>query len=305
LQRTDRRTWETAILFAIRDAFRAGDIWLKNSRRYAEPSKELIPVNAVATSSALAVPLDPLDWLTQRKQVLAQAFEATGEAARRDRLPNGLIQDGVLKLSKLEKQAPDNAHQLVMDLYRRVPQTPVTDILLSVDRDIGFTEAFTDLRTGAPCRDQIGLLTVLLSDGVNLGLRKMGAVSTTHSFWELLRISRWHVQDDGYRQALAMIVDAQSQLPMSRLWGAGESASADGQFFRASGPGEAMNVVNRRYGIDPGIKGYTHVSDQYAPFSTQAIPATAHEAPYILDGLLSNDAGRRVKEQYGVSSGYV
>ena len=107
------------------------------------------------------------------------------------------------------------------------------------------------------------------------------------------------------RQALAMIVDAQSRLPMSKVWGPGESASADGQFFRASGPGEAMNVVNRRYGIDPGIKGYTHVSDQYAPFSTQAIPATAHEAPYILDGLLSNDAGRRVKEQYGVSSGYV
>ncbi|SFE97026.1 Transposase and inactivated derivatives, TnpA family [Marinobacter sp. DSM 26671] len=304
LQRTDRRTWETAILFAIRDAFRAGDIWLKNSRRYAEPSKELIPVNAVATSSALAVPLDPLDWLTQRKQVLAQAFEATGEAARRDRLPNGLIQDGVLKLSKLEKQAPDNAHQLVMDLYRRVPQTPVTDILLSVDREIGFTEAFTDLRTGAPCRDQIGLLTVLLSDGVNLGLRKMGAVSTTHSFWELLRISRWHVQDDGYRQALAMIVDAQSRLPMSKVWGPGESASADGQFFRASGPGKAMNVVNRRYGIDPGIKGYTHVSDQYAPFSMQAIPATAHEAPYILDGLLSNDAGRRVKEQYADTGGF-
>ena len=34
-----------------------------------------------------------------------------------------------------------------------------------------FTEAFTHLRTGAPCRDRIGLLNVLLAEGINLGLR--------------------------------------------------------------------------------------------------------------------------------------
>ncbi|MFP8760826.1 hypothetical protein ACLH2F_34995, partial [Klebsiella grimontii] len=32
---------------------------------------------------------------------------------------------------------------------------------------------FTHLRTGAPCRDRIGLLNVLLAEGLNLGLRKM------------------------------------------------------------------------------------------------------------------------------------
>ena len=34
------------------------------------------------------------------------------------------------------------------------------------------------------------------------------------------------------------------------------------------------------------------------------IPATAHEAPYILDGLLSTDAGRRVTEQYADTGGF-
>ncbi|WP_315865610.1 Tn3 family transposase, partial [Klebsiella pneumoniae] len=43
---------------------------------------------------------------------------------------------------------------------------------------------------------------------------------------------------------------------------------------------------------------YSHVSDQYAPFATQVIPATASEAPYILDGLLMNDAGRHIREQH-------
>ncbi len=205
---------------------------------------------------------------------------------------------------ELERQAPEAADDLVLELYRQIPQTRVTDLLLEADREIGFTEAFTDLRTGVPCRDQIGLLTVLLSDGVNLGLRKMGAASTTHSFWELLRIAQWYVQEDAYEHALAMIVEAQRNMPMSGIWGSGLTASADGQFFPASGAGEAMNVINRKYGLEPGLKAYTHFSDQFAPFATQAIPATAHEAPYILDGLLSNEAGRRVKEQYADTGGF-
>ena len=91
---------------------------------------------------------------------------------------------------------------------------------------------------------------------------------------------------------------------MSSVWGTGNSASADGQFFPATSHGEALSLVNLKYGTDPGIKAYTHVSDQFAPFATQAIPATAHEAPYILDGLVSNDTGRRVKEQFSDTRGF-
>ena len=33
-----------------------------------------------------------------------------------------------------------------------------------------------------------------------------------------------------------------------------------------------MNLVNARYGSEPGLKAYTHVSDQFGPFATQTIP---------------------------------
>lgn len=39
-------------------------------------------------------------------------------------------------------------------------------------------------------------------------------------------------------------------------------------------------------------------------FSTQAIPATVSEAPYILDGLLMNKAGQRVREHYADTGGF-
>ena len=85
---------------------------------------------------------------------------------------------------------------------------------------------------------------------------------------------------------------------MARFWGASHTASSDGQFFSSGGVGEAMNLVNARYGTNPGLKAYSHVSDQFAPFSVQTIPATASEAPYILDGLLMNDTGCRIREHY-------
>ena len=43
-----------------------------------------------------------------------------------------------------------------------------------------------------------------------------------------------------------------------------------------------MSLVNARYEPEPGVKAYSHVSDRFSPFATQAIPATVHEAPYVL-----------------------
>ena len=41
----------------------------------------------------------------------------------------------------------------------------------------------------------------------------------------ILDLSRWHVESDAINQALAMVIEAQSQLPMARFWGGGETAS--------------------------------------------------------------------------------
>jgi TnpA family transposase len=65
-----------------------------------------------------------------------------------------------------------------------------------------------------------------------------------------------------------------------------------------------MNLINAKYGSEPGLKAYTHVSDQSGPFATQNIPATVSEAPYILDGLLMNETGRKIKEQYADTGGF-
>ena len=181
-----------------------------------------------------------------------------------------------------------------------MPEARITDILLEVDDATRFTEAFTHLRTGEPCRDRIGLLNVLLAEGVNLGLRKMAEATTTHGFWELMRIARWHVEGDAFDRALAVVVEAQAALPMAAFWGTGRTASSDGQSSRPADGAKPSTWSTP----EPGVKAYSHVSDRFSPFATQSIPATVHEAPYILDGLLMNETGRRVREQYADTGGF-
>ncbi|MBN0825607.1 Tn3 family transposase, partial [Pseudomonas aeruginosa] len=112
------------------------------------------------------------------------------------------------RIDRLTADVPDGAEALILDLYRRMPSVRITDMLLEVDAALGFTDAFTHLRTGAPCRDRIGLLNVLLAEGLNLGLRKMAEATNTHDYWQLSRLARWHVESEAMNQALAIVVAA-------------------------------------------------------------------------------------------------
>lgn len=88
------------------------------------------------------------------------------------------------------------------------------------------------------------------------------------------------------------------RLPLAAVWGDGTTSSSDGQFFRAGGRGEAIGDVNARHSNEPGVAFYTHVSDQFGPFHTKVIAATASEAPHVLDGLLRHGTGLHFAEHY-------
>ena len=303
-ERADREgLWTVAVLFHLRDAFRSGDIWLNHSRRYADMKRALVPIEAARATPQFVVPLEPEAWAADRRQRMDDGLARLSKAVRNGTLPSGVIENGELRLERLKSEVPDEAGDLVLDLHRCLPEVRITDLLLEVDRATGFADAFTHLRTGAPCKDRIGLLNVILAEGLNLGLSKMAGASSSHDFLQLSRLARWHVESDAIRLALAIVIEAHARLPMAQFRGEGLTASSDGQFFPTTRQGEAMNLVNAKYGNEPGLKSCTHVSDQYGPFATQLIPATVNEAPFMLDGLLMNETGRRIREQYADTGG--
>jgi hypothetical protein len=89
-----------------------------------------------------------------------------------------------------------------------------------------------------------------------------------------------------YSTALADLVNAQFHHNFANNWGDGTTSSSDGQRFRASSKAQSTGHVNPKYGSDPGRTFYTHISDQYAPFSTKVVNVGIRDSTYVLDGLL-------------------
>lgn len=116
--------------------------------------------------------------------------------------------------------------------------------------------------------------------------------------------STLHVRDETYSRALAELVNYQHRLPFAAHWGEGKTSSSDGQRFRAGGRGEAAGQVNLKYGNDPGVTFYTHISDQYAPFHTKVINAAVRDATHVLDGLLYHESDLRIEEHYTDTAGF-
>ena len=253
------RLWEVAVLFHLREACRSGDIWLAHSRRYGDLKAALVPVEVARDTPRLAMSFEPEAWLADRKARLSNAVCRLARAAKAGAIPGGSIEDGTLKIDRLTAAVPEEADTLALDLYRRLPEVRVTDLLLEVNAEVGFTEAFTHLRTGAPCKDRLGLLNVLLAEGLNLGLSKMAGATNTHDFFQLSRLSRWHVESEAMARALATVIEGQSVMPMARFWGAGQTASRDGQFF----------PTTRQDGLTgPPIFGTSHLVHTLSPFTT-------------------------------------
>ena len=176
-------------------------------------------------------------------------------------------------------------------------------MLLEVDSRTGFSECFTHQRSGRPTDDRTALLTALLADGINLGLTRMAETCRGITLQQLAWVHDWHIREEAYGGALAKLIEAHRTLPIARLWGDGSTSSSDGQYFRAGSQGAAIGDINARHGNEPGVAFYTHISDQFGPFHTKVIAATASEAPHVLDGLLYHQTGLQIAEHYTDTGG--
>ena len=80
------------MLFHLRDAFRAGDVWLARSRRYGDIRKALLSAPAVADADhSLPAPASPHDWLAERRFALDKGLRRLAAAARAGAVAGGSI----------------------------------------------------------------------------------------------------------------------------------------------------------------------------------------------------------------------
>lgn len=289
-----RRIWEVATLLALRDRLRAGEIWVEGSRQWRAVEDQLIPPALFAAMREagplpVAVPASAEEYLTERRTLLERRLSEVDTKAAADGLQDVRIARDALKVSPLKAATPEEAEVLADRLYGMVPNARITDVLAEVHRWTGFGDAFTHLHSGLPADDARIVLTAVLADATNLGLTRMADACILASYRQLAWTAGWHLREETYHQALAMVVNAQQRQSLAALFGAANVSSSDGQHFLTAGPGEAVGAVNARYGRTASALFYTHVSARHAPFHTVAIPPSG-EAAHVIDGLLYREA---------------
>lgn len=222
---------------------------------------------------------------------------AVEQAASAGTLVDVTIERGQLSVSPLRRSPDDQAELLKARLYDLLPRVRITDFLVEVAAWSGFTDCFVDARNCEPTFDQAALMGSILADATNLGLGRTAESSRGLTLSPLRWTTEWYVRDETYLGALATIVNCHTAYPMARsIWGDGNVSSSDGQFFRAGGRREGRADYNGRYGTDPGVLFYTHVTDHYTSFHTKVIVANAEEAAYVFDGLLDHESELIIRE---------
>ena len=307
----DRAIWEIALAFAVRDALRAGSLFLVQSRDHVSFWNLVYDDRKWQQTREQAY--QRLDLPTDGRVFLARLtaeFDRAVRAAERG-LPGNrfaAVRDGRLKLKKRDAMAiPRALRELRATIGASLPRVRIEDLLQDVDEWCRFTSAFQPLggyqpRGGDPHRP---LLATLIAHGTNLGLAAMSQSVDTLTAEALQDTSRWFLRDATIKAANTILVDHHHGLKLSRIWGDGSRSSSDGQRFAVERNSLLGSVYPRYFGYyDRALQLYTHTSDQNSVYGTQAISCAPREAGYVLGGILDNDTALAIREHTSDTNGF-
>lgn len=307
----DRAIWEISLAFAVRDALRAGSLFLAQSRDHVSFWNLVYDDrNWQQTREQAYQRLDlPADGQAFLARITAE-FDRAARAAERG-LPSNrfaAVRDGRLKLKRRDAlPIPRTLLQLRATIGASLPRVRIEDLLQDVDEWCGFTRAFQPLGGYQPRDADLprSLLATLIAHGTNLGLAAMSQSVDSLTGATLQDTSRWFLRDATLKAANTILVDHHHGLKLSSIWGDGRRSSSDGQRFAVERDSLLASFYPRYFGYyDRALALYTHTSDQHSVYATQAISCAPREAGYVLGGILDNDTVLAIREHASDTHGF-
>jgi len=291
----NRRYYELGVLWELRDNLRASNIWVENSRRYANLETYIIPKDRWEqlrneVCEQMNVPTNGAERLQAKKRELA------GLLADADRFFAGKgevrIEDGRLVMPRLDaEELPESAKKLQELITARLPQVELTDLLIEVDSWTNFSACFEHAGGSQPRSPELltYLYATILAQAENFGLQQMANVAHL-SYDKLAWHTTWYIREETLKQGFTAIVNKQSGQALSKIWGDGTLSSSDGQRFPMVGKNRTGTALPRYFGYGRGLTFYTWTSDQYSQFGTKPTRTTERDATYVLDEILGNES---------------
>jgi TnpA family transposase len=308
----DRAAYEAAVLTALRDEIRRGNVAVRGSKRFGHLSDLFMPEDeweaeraAFFERAGLPVAADEAVALLERR--LSGAYDRFLRSLPK----NGHVtfgEDGAWRFSKdpaeaLVAEDEERLAALHDHLDRRMRQIRLPDLLIEVDNVLGFTRHLTPTASGERAADDVcQAVAAVIAYGCNLGPQTMASLTDGVGYDQIKRVADTHLHGDALRQALADVVNGISGLDTARVWGDGQTSSSDGQRFLFP-----RRTVKRTYSHrmgDYALEFYSFIANNYAPFYSAPIECVERDAGYVLDGLLYHESDLEIDEHYTDTHGY-
>ena len=145
----DRHIWEISLAFAVREALRAGSLFLAQSRDHVSfwsliHDDRSWQVGRAQAYQDLGLPTDPQEFLAKITASFDQAARAAADGLARNRF--AAVHDGRLKLKRTDAlPISPELRQLRQAFQASYPRVRIEDLLQDVDEWCGFTRAFQPL----------------------------------------------------------------------------------------------------------------------------------------------------------------
>jgi TnpA family transposase len=297
------------LLWHLRIALRSGDIWVKNSRRYADPETYLIPKQQwekmkSETCHMLGLPEDGEVRLRQRQEELdGYLSELNSKVEKEDGIR---VDEQKLVISPLKaEELPLSAIQLQELIDQRLPQVDLCDLIIEVDSWVHYSEHFQHAG-GSKSRNKDFLKVLfasILAQANNFGLEKMSRI-TGLSYAKLAWCTHWYLRDETFRSGINDLINYQFHQPLATHFGGGTMSSSDGQRFPVAVKMKNSASIPKYSGYGRILTFYTWTSDQQSQWQCVPVSSYVRDSTHILDGMLDNETELPLYEHASDTAGF-
>lgn len=273
------------------------DIYVENSDRYNDPRRQLL--QGTAWEGAKTKVLDTLGWSTNAKESLTPlkvsldtAFKETiknwdNNPSVRVDIVKGNEKIILTNLDKLEE--PRSLVLLRNRVDALMPNTDLPGLLLEIAKLTKFTDQFTHItQDSSRINDlHISICAVLIANACNIGLKALvhpGIPALEYD--RLIWVEQNYFRNETLMMANAVLIEYLSKLALTKSWGSGNVASADG--LRHVVPLKSIYAGSNPhyFGLGRGITSYNLFSDIFGGLNRLIITGTIRDSLYLLELVL-------------------
>jgi TnpA family transposase len=306
-----RNLWEIGVAIAIKDAFRSGVLFIEKSNKYTSFWNMVYDENQWIEVSDRAyidfgIEKDPKQFSKTLQTTFNHSIKQCEKQFNKDNFSD--VKDGKLFLKKKDKiDEPDDVKRLQSLINSYLPKIKIEQLLIEVDKMTGFTKHFTPIH-GQKREQQHSykcLISSILAQAMNIGFATMQDCTPGITAEMMRHTNDSCIREGTLKKSNAELVNKHTQLSLSKLHGDGTISSSDGQRFIINASSLLASFYPRYCGYYDKIIGiYTHTSDQFSVYNTEAISCSPRESLHVVDGFLNNNTILSIREHTTDTAGY-